>query len=60
MKKNGFLKKGKNRTKEPERKHISYEDVPLAGTKDSDPAPTNLTKKFFKVLFMASLFLSSK
>ncbi len=52
MKKNGFLKKGKNRTKEPERKHISYEDVPLAGTKDSDPAPTNLTKKFFKVLFI--------
>ena len=29
---------------------MSYEDVPLTTFKDNDPAPANLTKKFFKVL----------
>ena len=50
MKKPDFLKKKKKREKQSDRKYMSYEDVPLTTFKDNDPAPANLTKKFFKVL----------
>lgn len=49
MKKPDFLKRRTNRENDIERKYMSYEDVPLTNFRDNDPAPTNLTKKFFKV-----------
>lgn len=49
MKKKKIFSKRTNRDKAAERKFMSYEDIPLADYRDSDPIPQNLTRKFLKV-----------
>ncbi len=55
MKKLKELTEKMKRKSSEDRKYVSYEDVPLAEYRDSDPVPNNLTKKFFRVFIIIFL-----